>query len=102
MAAIQNLDALRETLSSGATIDTKGDPNYAKSAARWSDLNAPTPGAVINVASEADIGDTVSPIYESHIPSSRSTNVIRFNGRPSTVCRLQHSRADMRGPAGLK
>jgi hypothetical protein len=67
MAQIRNIDALTASLSSGATIDYKGDANYATSAARWSDLNAPKPGAVVNVASEADIEATVS--YHNSLPS---------------------------------
>jgi hypothetical protein len=59
MAQIQNLDALTARLSSAATIDIKGDANYATSAARWSDLNTPKPGVVVNVTSEADIEATV-------------------------------------------
>ena len=60
MAQIKNVDALKAVLSSGASIDFKGDDNYKTTAARWSDLNAPKPGAVVNVASEADIEAVVS------------------------------------------
>ena len=49
------LTALRASLSPAASIDFKGDANYAVSSARWSDLGAPKPGAVINIASEEDI-----------------------------------------------
>jgi hypothetical protein len=60
MAQIQNLDVLTASLSKDASVDVRGDANYPTSAARWSDLNTPKPGAVVNVACEADIEATVS------------------------------------------
>lgn len=59
MATIQDLESLTSALSPQATVDIKGSAAYAASAARWSDLNTPKPGAVINVASEADVEATV-------------------------------------------
>jgi len=66
MAKIQNLEALKASLSAEATLDVKGDENYAVSAARWSDLNTPKPGVVVNVSSEGDIVAAVSsPLHET-------------------------------------
>ena len=59
MAQIQGLDILQSALSAGARIDLLGDPNYASSAARWSDRGTPKPGAVVNVATEGDVETTV-------------------------------------------
>ena len=59
----QKLETLKSTLSSGATIDLIGDANYTSSAARWSDLHTPKPGAVVNVATESDIEATVSSLF---------------------------------------
>ena len=60
MASIKNIDALKAALSSGASIDYKGDESYKTTAARWSDLGTPKPGAVVNVASEEDVVAVVS------------------------------------------
>ena len=59
-ATIQDLATLKSSLSIDATVDLIGEAGYATSAARWSDLNTPKPGAVVNVASESDIEATVS------------------------------------------
>ncbi|KAH8651245.1 hypothetical protein BX600DRAFT_441681 [Xylariales sp. PMI_506] len=68
MASIQSLAALRPMLSAGATVDTPTDSNYAISAARWSDLSTPKPGAVINVACEGDIEAAVKWATDNNVP----------------------------------
>ncbi len=55
MAQIQGLDLLKSSLSAHATIVLQGDVSYAGSTARWSEKDAPKPGAVVNVTSEAAV-----------------------------------------------
>ncbi len=59
MAQIRDLDALKDALSVAATIEKPDDAGFATSIARWNDKGAPKPGAVVHVASEADIEATV-------------------------------------------
>jgi hypothetical protein len=54
------LPALKPGLSKDSTIDLPEDEAYKTSAKRWSDIDTPTPGAVVNVKCEEDIVATVS------------------------------------------
>lgn len=62
---IEALDDLRARLSASASINTPANPEFAINSARWSELHAPKPGAVVNVACEKDIEATVCPSADS-------------------------------------
>lgn len=52
---VVNTTGLQQLLSPGATIST----NVTGDAPRWSDFEGPNAGAVVNVATEADVAATV-------------------------------------------
>jgi len=52
---VEALGLLAPTLSPAATVVRSGEDAYAERTARWSAKGAPRPGAVVNVASEADV-----------------------------------------------
>ena len=52
-----DIAAVQSKLSSGATISSG-----ASSAPRWSEFQAPMPGAVVNVATEEDVQLTVRTV----------------------------------------
>ena len=54
-----NPDELKGLLSPGATIS---DPSTLP---RWTDYGAPSPGAIVNVATEHDVKQTVGPRTET-------------------------------------
>ncbi|TVY65609.1 FAD-linked oxidoreductase azaL [Lachnellula suecica] len=58
-----NTTGLKLLLSPGATISNNGS-----SAPRWSDFDAPTPGAVVTVATEQDVLRTVQYCIALNIP----------------------------------
>lgn len=60
---ITALPTLKPTLSEEATFNLPEDEAYKTSAARWSDINTPTPGAVANVKCEEDIVAIVSYFF---------------------------------------
>jgi hypothetical protein len=60
---IHALAILKGALSAEATIHTAADAEYPLSSKRWSDFAAPTPWAVVNVATEADVQVTASHPY---------------------------------------
>ncbi len=59
MALYESIQTLKDQLSPNASIDFRSDEAFKDNAARWSDLKAPQPGAVVNVATESDIEKTV-------------------------------------------
>ncbi|KAJ8058118.1 hypothetical protein OCU04_012976 [Sclerotinia nivalis] len=61
--AAVNISGLKPLLSSLATI-----VNNTSGAPRWSDFDAPTPGAVVNVATENDVLVTVRYCIAENIP----------------------------------
>jgi hypothetical protein len=56
----QKIQSLKKHLSPEATINTIAEANFVTLAARWNDLGAPQPGALVNVATEADVAETVT------------------------------------------
>lgn len=61
-----SVDALRPLLSRGANISL-----VSSTSPRWSEYNAPTPGAIVNVATEQDVVATVSTCFSPyHVPVS--------------------------------
>lgn len=55
----EKLELLKQQLSHEASIDFHTEEAFQISSQRWSDYNGPKPGAVVNVASEKDIEETV-------------------------------------------
>lgn len=62
MGLTKRLQKLTPILSQAASINRPGDPDFESNATRWSEYAAPRPGAVINVATEADVQKTVGKI----------------------------------------
>jgi N-acyl-D-aspartate/D-glutamate deacylase len=62
MAFEAKIQGLREKglLSEGASVDLRGDGEFERNTAHWSDYRAPDPGAVVNVVTEEDVARTVS------------------------------------------
>jgi hypothetical protein len=56
------LEGLRSVLSGNASVSFRGDPEFSANALRWSEFGAPQPGAIVNVATEADVQKTGSEI----------------------------------------
>jgi hypothetical protein len=63
MALFQSIHTLKEKLSPKASVNLRSDEAFAANAARWSDYKAPQPSAVVNVATESDIEETVSSTW---------------------------------------
>lgn len=55
----EKLETLRPQLSKGASINISTEPGFEILSSRWSDLSAPQPGALVNVATEDDVAATV-------------------------------------------
>jgi hypothetical protein len=55
----EKLQSLRSNLSSNASVVLASDPEFSTLAVRWSDFDAPRPGAIIKVATEQDVEQAV-------------------------------------------
>ena len=64
----QALEALQPQLCPEASINVAGSADYVRNTERWSHFHAPTAGAVINVACEADVETTVRWATAHQIP----------------------------------
>jgi len=56
----QKLQELQVQLDDRASVNIVGSSEFLVNTERWSAFNAPTPGAVVNVVTEADVETTVS------------------------------------------
>jgi hypothetical protein len=86
MAAHTQLESLRSGLSKDATIYTRADFEFATHAARWSEYKAPSAGVVVNVASEADVVETVRSLLVVLSSQSCAKN---FGAGPVGCCKWQ-------------
>ncbi|KAJ8128842.1 hypothetical protein O1611_g4791 [Lasiodiplodia mahajangana] len=62
------LSGLRELLSPQATVALRDSPDYAKLTERWREWHAPTIAAVVEVATEEDVQQTVRFAVKFNIP----------------------------------
>jgi hypothetical protein len=59
MSLAENIGKLRNNLSPGASINLASEEAFEANKKRWSENKAPQPGAIVNVATESDIEQTV-------------------------------------------
>lgn len=65
-ASVKNVIAdLASKLSPNAKIVTEGGEEWNSLLVRWSDIGKQTPAAIVSVATEADIQETVRPLQPS-------------------------------------
>jgi hypothetical protein len=79
MSLVEKIGKLRDKLSPGASINLASDEAFEANKKRWSEYKAPQPGAVVNVATEGDIEQTVCSL-----PTAFCLNLLipeRLNGR---------------------
>jgi FAD/FMN-containing dehydrogenase len=62
----EKVQGLRKQLSSTASVVISSDPQFTTG--RWSDFAAPEPGAVVHVATESDVQQTVSQHVSHYNP----------------------------------
>ncbi|KAI0198801.1 FAD-binding domain-containing protein [Astrocystis sublimbata] len=82
MSNINNTDiagALRPKLSSAAAVVLPGDEGFGALAARWREYQAPSISAIVKVANEADVQETVRYANNHDIPF-----VVRAGGHGAT------------------
>ncbi|KAN0072890.1 hypothetical protein V8E54_009004 [Elaphomyces granulatus] len=94
MGLTRRLQKLTPILSQAASINRPGDPDFESNATRWSEYAAPRPGAVINVATEADVQKTVQWAVKNGVQFLAQTGghgwTITWNlGEPNVIINLR-------------